>query len=347
MTKGTTNKAIAMKVGDTERKRVTSTKMAQTDININLAKSSAKLIQPEVRKLMLKKFKNNGISTDEAEKILKNFGEYLQTLENTLLDDEDTQAISEATTVDTVNFIQDLLETFKSPIGVDIRKKRIAGTMNRVDRLLVNKNNQNYNVIIEDKKVSYGVRWKHVVDIIGSRKLEADYLDNTLANIIEKQVGQYNNKNYQVGLGSITIVNNGLDYYVTIKKTVLNETVYNGEEDTNLLDGNKAVYEVHPGEIWKRYYRAVVNNDTTAQRAAVTEAQKEFTVLRNIILAGTQVVNNARQDMLKGIAKIYNDTYKKISVTTVDKLTQHGIEFSKVNSDNRVNRLFGIMPPSK
>lgn len=347
MTKSTTNKAIAMKAGDTERKRVTSTKMAQTDININLAKSSAKLIQPKVRKLMLNKFNNSEISPDEAEKILQNFGEYLQKLENTLLDDEDTQAISEATTVDTVNFIQDLLETFKSPVGVDIREKRIAGTMNRVDRLLVNKNNQNYNVIIEDKKVSYGVRWKHVVDIIGSRKLEADYLDNTLANIIEKQVGQYNNKNYQVGLGSITIVNNGLDYYVTIKKTVLNETVYNGEEDTNLLDGTKAVYEVHPGEIWKRYYRAVVNNDTTAKEAAVLEAQREFTVLRNIILAGTQVVNNARQDMLKGIAKIYSDTYKKISVTPVDKLTKKGIEFSKVTTDNSVARLFGIMPPSK
>lgn len=342
MTKSTTNKA-----GDTERKRVTSTKMAQTDININLAKSSAKLIQPEVRKLMLNKFNNSKISTDVAEKILQNFGEYLQILENTLLDEEDTQAISEATTVDTVNFIQDLLETFKSPVGVDIREKRIAGTMNRVDRLLVNKQNQNYNVIIEDKKVSYGVRWKHVVDIIGSRKLEAGYLDNTLANIIEKQVGQYNNKNYQMGLGSITIVNNGLDYYVTIKKTVLNEAVYNGEEDTNLIDGTKVVYEVHPGEIWKRYYKAVTVNDTTAKRAAVLEAQREFTVLRNIILAGTQVVNNARQEMLKGIAKIYNDTYRKISVTPVDKLTKNGIEFSKVTTNNRINRLFGITTPSK
>ena len=51
--------------------------------------------------------------------------------------------------------------------------------------------------------------------------------------------------------------------------------------------------------------------------------------------------------MLKHIAKIYNDTYKKISVTPMDKLTKNGIEFSKVNTDNRVARLFGIMPPSK
>lgn len=323
----------------TQRRTVTSTKMSLADINLNLAKSSANITQPKIEKELLNIQVATPISIPATKKIIENFGKYIDDLNNTMLKGEDTQAISEATTVSKIKFIDDLLDTVtQNNLRVDIMEKKIAGTMNRVDRLLVNKIDEHYNVIIEDKKVSYGTRRERVQGLIGTKKLEADYIDNTLVNNIEKQVGQYNNKDYQMGLGSIAIVNNGLDYYVTVKKTVLIDTLFNGEEDTNLLDGTKAVYEVHPGEIWRDYN----DPDLKAQRKAIlSKAQRQFTVLRNIMLAGIEFKRGARKDMLNAISKIYINTYNQISGNTVNELTKNGLGFSKV-SDNKVARLFGI-----
>lgn len=323
----------------TPRRTVTSTKMQQEDIRVNLAKSLPKLTRDKVEDYMYHMW-NNEISESDTEKIIKNFGKYLQNLDNTRLDGEDTQAISEATTVSKIHFIEDLLNIAnRQSLRVDIREKRIAGTKNRVDRLIMNKKaEETYNVIIEDKKVSHGTRRETVNGLIGLRKLEANYLDGTLANVIEKQVGQYNNKNYQMGLGSITIVNNGIDYYATIKKTVLAYDQYDEEEDTNLLDGTKIVYDVHPAEIWKKYSKT---NSKAKKHRIVLDAQKEFTALRNIILAGTEYTNGSRKHMLDGIANIYRNAYNKVSRTATNELTRNGIGSDKV-SDNKVARLFGL-----
>lgn len=339
MPKTSNNKATRKPVVATPRRAVTSTKMQKTDIDVNLAKSLPKLTRDRVENHMYGMW-NNKISESDTEKIIKNFGKYLNELDNTRLDGEDTQAISEATTVSKIHFIEDLLNTVnQQSLRVDIREKRIAGTKNRVDRLIVNKRaEETYNVIIEDKKVSHGARRETVNGIIGLRKLESPYLDGTLANVVEKQVGQYNNKNYQMGLGSIAIVNNGIDYYVTIKKTVLIWNLYDGEEDTNLLDGMKIVYDVHPAEIWREYNKTT---SKTKKHRIVLEAQKKFTVLRNIILAGIEYTNNSRQSMLDGIADIYKDAYNKVAGISTTELTKNGIGSDKV-SDNKVARLFGL-----